>query len=596
MRIGLGIFAATLLLGVLIGWLDPAWHREATVWNAELLGLIALNVLPALILFLLMLALTRRVLLAIWFSVLIVGALYAADAQKLRYLGTPLLPADLRLLGDTGPAVHLLSQYLHVGLLQIVELLLGLGFTIALFREKALVVLRGWRRWLLALAALLVGGTLIAGSVPWPSLYNADRLDFHPWALKESSNHVGLIGTLLLYQWQFAGGDIPPADRKAAAALLLAHANALRTRLADAGGAAELPDIIVLQSESLFDPARLRDVPEGRWLRNFHQLANSATSGNMHVPTFGGGTIRTEFEVLTGAPLASLGGIQYPWLELNRNRLPGLVQVLDAHGYHSIAIHPNSAAFWNRARAFPALGFDRFIDNSTFSPDSVVGLFIGDAALTDRVLAELDGDGANSSAAPKFLFAISMENHGPFDWRPGLDPTRLAALPMPDKLDAGGRLWFGNYLYLLDDADDQLGRLARALGQRKRRTLLLFYGDHLPSLAPVYFQLGFKDGKDAKSEPVPWLLFDTAHPEPHALNTDSWLLPTLLLDAAGIGDATYFTIMDTLRNELNLGTSPIDAATEAGIDALARLQLRGELDAFVRQTLSGAATSSTRKP
>ncbi|MGA9420828.1 MAG: hypothetical protein WBW61_00585, partial [Rhodanobacteraceae bacterium] len=218
MRIGLGIVAAAVLLGILIGWLDPAWHGESTVWNADLLGMIALNVLPALILFLLMLALTRRVMLAIWFSVLIVGVLYAADAQKLRYLGTPLLPADLRLLGETGPAVHLLGQYLHVAPLQIVELLLGLGFTVALFRESALVAVRGWRRWLLAVAALFVGATLIAGSMPWPSLYDANRLDFHPWALKESSNHIGLIGTLLLYQWQFAGGNIPSADRKAAAA------------------------------------------------------------------------------------------------------------------------------------------------------------------------------------------------------------------------------------------------------------------------------------------------------------------------------------------------------------------------------------------
>src|SRR5690606_19647037 len=113
---------------------------------------------------------------------------------------------------------------------------------------------------------------------------------------------------------------------------------------------------------------------------------------------------------------------------------------------------------------------------------------------------------------PQFVFAVSMENHGPFDYRPNLDAERLAALPMPEKLDAGGRMWFGNYLYLLDDADQELGRLAEALARRERRTLLLFYGDHLPGLAPVYFQLGFDDGRTAQEQPVPWLLYDTARP------------------------------------------------------------------------------------
>jgi phosphoglycerol transferase MdoB-like AlkP superfamily enzyme len=161
--------------------------------------------------------------------------------------------------------------------------------------------------------------------------------------------------------------------------------------------------------------------------------------------------------------------VQYPWLELDRETYPGLVRVLNRHGYRSVAIHPNAAAFWNRARAYPALGFSRFVDGASFAKDRIVGLFTSDAALTDRVLDELADDGP-----PQFVFAISMENHGPFDWRPGLDPQRLATLPMPEQLDAGARLWLGNYLYLLDDADRELARLADSLAKRKRRTLLRF--------------------------------------------------------------------------------------------------------------------------
>uniref|UniRef100_UPI0027B9F8E6 sulfatase-like hydrolase/transferase n=1 Tax=Dokdonella sp. TaxID=2291710 RepID=UPI0027B9F8E6 len=213
-----------------------------------------------------------------------------------------------------------------------------------------------------------------------------------------------------------------------------------------------------------------------------------------------------------------------------------------------------------------------------FPRDRIVGLFTADAALTDRVLAELANDGP-----PQFLFAISMENHGPFDWRPNLDAKRLAALPLPLQLDEGARLWFGNYLYLLDDADTELGRLAKALARRKRHTLLLFYGDHLPDLGPVYAQLGFDDGRDALAQPVPWLLLDNRNPRARRLDLHSWMLPAHLLAVAGIRDDAYFNIIATLMRSADLALD--DPATRAGIDALAQLHLHGELGSLVDETL-----------
>src|SRR5690606_23705483 len=119
--------------------------------------------------------------------------------------------------------------------------------------------------------------------------------------------------------WQMGDGEVPGADRAAASALLQAHAPELRAGLAATTTARTLPDIVIVQSESLFDPARLAGVLDGRWLPQYHRLTRRTTHGDLVVPTFVGGTIRTEFEVLTGAPLASLGGVQYPWLELDRH-------------------------------------------------------------------------------------------------------------------------------------------------------------------------------------------------------------------------------------------------------------------------------------
>ncbi len=585
LRESAAVFGCALLLLLLIAHLDPSIDLSGPALQASV-DMLLLNVLPALAAFGLLLALTRRLLLSSWLLLLALGGLYAANSAKLDTLQTPLLPSDLLFIAAPGPALRLFAQYLHVDTLHWLLLALGVAITALLVRERRLTVLQGWRAPLLGLVALVASVSLVTGAPPWRRVYQTAEMGFQPWSLSDSAAHTGLLGSLLLYHWNIGGGAVPPADRAAAVALLQAHAPQLRASLAASSATTDFPDIVVVQSESLFDPARLRDVLTGRYLRDYHRLTKTASAGDLQVPTFAGGTIRTEFEVLTGAPLTSLGGVQYPWLELDRTEYPGLTRVLDDHGYHSVAIHPNSSAFWNRAATYPALGFDRFIDGESFPKDRIVGLFTSDAAMTDRVLAELADDGP-----PQFVFAISMENHGPFDWRPGLDPDRLAALQMPETLGAGGRLWLGNYLYLLDDADQQLGRLADALAKRQRRTLLLFYGDHLPGLAPVYDQLGFDDGGDAKSQPVPWLLLDSADPRPHRLDTRSWMLPALLLRAAGIDDNAYFNVLAAFAHDPDF--KPDDAATKAGIDALARLHLRGELVPVLDESLGIARANAS---
>jgi hypothetical protein len=80
---------------------------------------------------------------------------------------------------------------------------------------------------------------------------------------------------------------------------------------------------------------------------------------------------------------------------------------------------------------------------------------------------------------------------------------------------------------------------------------------------------------------VPWLLLDTADPR-------AWILPALLLNAAGIHDEAYFNVLATLAREHDF--DPDDPQTAAGMNALARLQLRGELTPVLDDALGiGAA-------
>jgi hypothetical protein len=82
---------------------------------------------------------------------------------------------------------------------------------------------------------------------------------------------------------------------------------------------------------------------------------------------------------------------------------------------------------------------------------------------------------------------------------------------------------------------------------------------------------------------VPWLLLDSADARPRRLDTTSWMLPALLLQVAGIGDDDYFAVLATLARSPDF--DPHEADSAAGIDALARLHLRGELQPLLRDAL-----------
>jgi phosphoglycerol transferase MdoB-like AlkP superfamily enzyme len=290
----------------------------------------------------------------------------------------------------------------------------------------------------------------------------------------------------------------------------------------------------------------MRGYEHSNFAPNLRRLAAHGTSGKLHVPTFGGGTIRTEFEVLTGLSLRYFDNLQFPYLQMSHKALPGLVRTLNRHGYTTLALHGNDPAFWNRTTAFNAIGFDRFVSQSAFPPTAANdGKYMADSAMTDEIMAQLKNDGP-----PQFIFAISIEAHGPYD----VEPARVAerdAIPVPEGISGRDKLELQTYLYHLKHADAELGRLVKLLAQRERPSVLLFYGDHLPALSNSYQIAGFVDGGDMLSQAGVWLLLDPKHPGKRSkADTASWLLPGKLLAHIGIRDDPYFALTELVGPQL----------------------------------------------
>ena len=237
------------------------------------------------------------------------------------------------------------------------------------------------------------------------------------------------------------------------------------------------PDIVMIQLESFFDICDVKGVSFSRDpLPNFHRLQKEYSNGQLTVPTVGAGTVNTEFEVLTGMSQHDFGVSEYPYKTVLKSKTSeSICNDLAQIGYSSHAVHNNTATFYGRNKVFSNLGFDSFtsveyMNNITLNPNG----WAKDDVMVDEILKTLD-DNKNKS---DFTFGITVQSHGKYNdvKTDSKDPVKVYNAP------EGKEESYEYYVNEINEVDQMIGKLVYALGKREKPTVLVLYGDHLPSL------------------------------------------------------------------------------------------------------------------
>ena len=224
------------------------------------------------------------------------------------------------------------------------------------------------------------------------------------------------------------------------------------------------PLVVIWQSESFMDMRHFGVTSLS--LPNLDRLRlRSAEWGRMSSIFEGGYTLRTEFSVISGLPPADLGpDAAHPYLRVAPYADVSWPNRFRKAGWSTHFIHPYDRQFFSRDRALPLLGFDALTMLDAFDHDREhEGPYVSDLTLSKRVLEYCKDDGERTG---QFLFAASMENHGP--WHPGRHGDSTDPLEI--------------YLAILERSDTALGYLADELDRMDRPVWLAFYGDHAPIL------------------------------------------------------------------------------------------------------------------
>jgi hypothetical protein len=424
----------------------------------------ALHVAVVAFVCLLLLIVTRRVRFSVCAALALVALLAGVSNAKYTSLQEPFVFTDLSLFSQLFSHPRLYLPFLSAG--TVVAIVIGAGAVITGFVletsiEHAPVVA-------LAIAACLclAAAYAFAGRLP---------LTLH--AVNDQKRH-GFFAVFVAYLLN---------GMKAATARHL-H-DALASGPFAGGTPQSAPDVILIQSESFFDARRLSPSIDRSILTQFDTARRESVQfGDLSVPAWGANTMRTEFAVLTGIDQTRLGyACFYPYAFVRR-ACDSMASWFKRSGYLTQVIHPYYADFFGRKRAFKHLQFDRFVDIAAFADAPRAGPYVSDLAVADAILAALDAP----REKPAFIFSMTMENHGPLHLEAVEKGEGAAFHGLGDD-----ERWrdLTAYLRHLANADAMLGRLLSALRTRRRDTVLCFYGDHVPALPHVFFDLDYEPSR-----------------------------------------------------------------------------------------------------
>lgn len=255
----------------------------------------------------------------------------------------------------------------------------------------------------------------------------------------------------------------------------------------DGAESADRPHIIMIMGEAFSDlsaSGAFDFSAYGDPLEAFNRLSEESIRGSLVVPSRGGGTADTEFDVLTGRPSRLFRAAPYAYRLVVRP-VEALPSLLSREGYAAIALHPGFRWFYNRQNAYRYIGFDDAVFEDAFPREAYMDTYISEEATFDKLIEMIDAHIGENPGVPLFSFCVTIQNHGGYYDRYLAEGT--VNFDSAVALTEQETNILSNYFAGVADADAQLGRLTDYLETLSEPVLLVYFGDHLPSFSMALY-------------------------------------------------------------------------------------------------------------
>ena len=303
----------------------------------------------------------------------------------------------------------------------------------------------------------------------------------------------------------------------------------------------ELPNIIFVQLESYFDPT------EVEWLQfsedpipNLRKMYNEYSSGYFKVPSVGAGTANTEFEVVTGMSMRFFGPGEYPYKTYAKTKLvESAASALKSLGYGAEALHNNGGNFYSRAQVYNHMGFDHYTSKEFMNILRTTPKgWATDDILIPNILESMD-----TTEGQDFVFTISVQGHGDYPEEKMLENPEIIVSGVEDEGRRNAWEYYVNEVY---EMDKFAGDLVNAIEERGEPTVIVFYGDHLPTM-----NLEAKDLKSRYLYNTNYVIWDNIGLEKKDGNYAAYQIMAEVFDRLDIHTGTFFNYHQNRQQSKN---------------------------------------------
>jgi len=297
------------------------------------------------------------------------------------------------------------------------------------------------------------------------------------------------------------------------------------------------PNIITVLLESFVDPNEFNFMTYSQDPTPFfHYLEDNFTSGYLQVPVVGAGTANAEFEILTGMKLQYFGTGEYPYKTiLKETDCESVAAVMKSLGYGTHAVHNNGGKFYSRDNAFSMMGFDTFtskemMDITKFTPTED---WAEDSILPSEIVKTL----TSTKKQPDLTYGITVGSHGVYAEEDILENPYCEVYGLESESKTNQWTY---YMHQINKTDQFMQELCAALNALDEDTIVVFWGDHLPTM-------GLEDsdmvsGDIYKTKYVTWNNFGL---EENDKDLYAYQLMSDILNSIGVHEGTMVTYHQT---------------------------------------------------
>ncbi len=452
----LAVLLAALNNSVVVFLLGQLFQRSSIPENyLELLfgsSILALLLYP--------LARNWKYLCAVHFSILL--ALCSINAIKITLLEQPLMVEDLLVIAET------------LSILSMTDKLVAVAATIA-FVTLLLLGIRiktPLRAGFAALCCCVIATILIFPDYGKGGVAAIINFRDKPTSNRATYQQVGPLFFLWHSHLRYRElSDITP-DRRAA--------DAIKKRYTDnskppAGKKYNDFNVYIILGESVFyldEFDQLRPNP----FAAINTLLGHKSGSMAAVPSFGGGTARSEMELLCGIPHV-MPQVEFVKMTRASKKLQCLPREATANGYEFYAFHANNPGFWNRAVAYQVLGIPlrHYFNNANFFSMAKAGdaRFIPDDDFFAQSLRMIKTKLSGANKNRNIFYLLTSALHRPYT-------LNTDNYPQQNYENFAASIDFQRYLSGLYYTTEAIHDFVENVQQIDPKAMVVFMGDHWP--------------------------------------------------------------------------------------------------------------------